>query len=102
MRSRALSALMMDHAFAAPVWRAAVPRHVLYAVSEASRGTGSHDHRAAPVRASKARTTPAGALARLLSATVDPTITKPFTTAGGDVTEYSPLASPMFSTPRLR
>jgi hypothetical protein len=74
---------MMDQAFAEPVW---------------PTGTGFQLQRSAPVRASNARTTPEGEMARWLSATVDPTMTRPLTIAGGDVTEYSPLASPTLST----
>src|SRR6266581_6811809 len=88
-RSRAGSAEMIDHAFAAP----GIP---------GTRAMGSQLQRSFPVRASYARTTPLGALARWLSATEDPTITRSPTTAGGDVTSYSPGYSGVLNRSRVR
>jgi hypothetical protein len=41
-------------------------------------------------------------LVRLLSATADPTITRPFTIAGGDVTSYSANSNGALRNPRRR
>src|SRR5689334_20352010 len=92
---------MIDHALAAPVWCDDSLRQVANAESPGP-GTGSHAHRCAPVRASNARTTPEGALARRLSATAEPTMMRSWITAGGDVTAYSPLYSGELRRPPVR
>src|SRR5438105_819393 len=76
-RSRAGSTAKTDQALAAPTF--------------ADAGRGSHFQRSVPVRASKARTTPLGSSARLLSAIADPTMTISRRIAGGDVISYSPF-----------
>src|SRR4029077_4456245 len=76
-RSRAGSTADTDHALAAPTF--------------ADAGRGSHFQRNAPVRASKARTTPLGSSARLLSPIAEPTMTRSRRIAGGDVISYSPF-----------
>src|SRR5687767_8527766 len=101
---------MIDQAFAAPVRAAAPLRHSAYAGSAGSWGIGCHVHRSAPVRASKARTSPLAGAGRELSAIDEPTITRSLTTTGGDVTWYaagnaagmrSPSRRPMVpSTPK--
>ena len=55
---------MTDHAFAAPVEWAITPFQLDHAASVESRGTGSHVHFNAPVRASKPRTSPLAAFVR--------------------------------------
>src|SRR5437867_1206582 len=65
----------MDQAFAAP--------------ASSSAGSGCHDQRSFPVRASNARTSPLGMVVRLLSMIADPMMTRPPRTAGGDVVSYS-------------
>src|SRR5256885_12671170 len=96
-RSRAESTLINGQALAPPVLCAEGPRHVSYPASFGLRGTGSHAHLRAPVRASNARTTPAGDSERRPSATVEPTMRIPLTTAGGDVIEYSPVYAGAFT-----
>src|SRR5204862_3728827 len=49
----------------------------------------SNDHLRAPVRASKARTSPLAGAGLLLSATAEPVMTRSLTTTGGDVTSYA-------------
>ena len=53
--------------------------------AEGFGGSGSQLQRRAPVRASKARTTPAGMSARVLSSMAEPTTTISSITAGGEV-----------------
>ena len=83
--SRAESAAMTDHAFAAPVLCAIAPRQLVHAASVESRGIGSQLQRSFPERASNARTSPLAAFVLLLSATDDPLTIRPLITAGGDV-----------------
>src|ERR1044071_7624597 len=89
---------MIDHALAAPVF------HIEAELAEFG-GMGSQLQRNAPVRASKARTTPLDMSTLELSLMAEPTITRSSTTAGGDVMWYCPgiyLATSLRLTPRPR
>src|SRR5687768_10959231 len=92
-RSRAASAERTPQALAARVRVAAAESQVSEPGSPRRRGIGSQLHRFAPVRASNPRTVPRSRSTPRLSPIDDPTITTPLTTAGGDVTPYSPFAT---------
>jgi hypothetical protein len=66
---------------------AIVPRHSRCAGSAGLCGTGSQLHLSAPLRASKARTSPLAGFGRVLSAIEEPVTTRPFTITGGEVIE---------------
>src|ERR1700740_3850956 len=91
IRPRSLSTDMIDHALAAPTWRSADLSSLPPAPVAA--GIGSQLHRKAPVRASNARTTPAGIAARWLSSIADPTTTRASIMAGGGGEGYAPTRS---------
>src|SRR5580692_10728096 len=83
---------MMDHALAAPVchFGADSPASLCAELG----GMGSQLQRSAPLRASKARTTPAGMSTLWLSLIAEPTITTSSITAGGEVMWYQPALYP--------
>ena len=68
---------------------ARLPFQVRYAGSCGSCGTGFQVQRSAPLRTSKARTSPLAPTVELLSAIAEPTTMRSLTMAGGDVCSYS-------------
>src|SRR5580704_16250671 len=83
---------MMDHALAAPVSHFGTDSPALLCAELG--GMGSQLQRSAPLRASRARTTPAGMSTRWLSLIAEPTITTSSIAAGGEVMWYHPARYP--------
>ena len=93
---------MMDQVFAPPEACARVPARSWYAGTLGSCGTGFQVQRSAPVRASKARTSPLAPTVELLSAMAEPTTMRSLITAGGEVCSYSSPKDCVLRSPSIR